>query len=184
MSTEVFFTTCKKRKQKFNQVLVNHLKVVLIKEVVNGMGCPMSNKAVHSLSRVLSYLVNHECVHRIWNIQGSFLKLLKKAHRNLWFPRLQCMFYVVCMYICAKLSTPKKKVGRIFANILRSTKHAKLLQRDKLHSICKKRLNSKIFLEIHITFVVNVGRRFQRMYSSTLTSDWTERRRACRPLGP
>ena len=25
MSNEVFFTTCKKRKQKYNQVLVNHL---------------------------------------------------------------------------------------------------------------------------------------------------------------
>ena len=28
MSNEVFFTTCKKRKQKYNQVLVNHLTAV------------------------------------------------------------------------------------------------------------------------------------------------------------
>ena len=46
------FYNMQKRKQKFNQVLVNHLKVVLIKEVVNGMG-----HSLHSTSDGKDYLV-------------------------------------------------------------------------------------------------------------------------------
>ena len=57
------FYNMQKRKQKFNQVLVLSLKSSTYQGSCEWYG--LSNKAVHSLSRVLSYLVNHECVHRI-----------------------------------------------------------------------------------------------------------------------